>query len=207
MKPVRRSRERTQRAPHTRGMWLGFLINKSLNSIEKRGAEPSGLLHTVAWADDTVWLGGSQEDAAAIAGALPAAEDGVALGSNVSKMHVLRTWMEGQRIRYGAPSVWMNGVRLPVPSESAYIRSLGRHYGRLLFRQCEWLGGFLQGTVNKQSQVKSMGRSRTPVCLSTPEDKDRQTLSSVPRTKGREEPLVFTPPDGYFILIGRDRQT
>ena len=49
----------------------------------------------------------------------------MALGSDVSKMHVLRTWMEGQQI--GSPLVWMNGVRLPVPSESAYIRSLGRH--------------------------------------------------------------------------------
>ena len=66
---------------------------------------PAGLLHSLAWADDTVWLGGSREDAAAFAGALPGAEDAVALGSNVSKMHVLRTWMEGQRIRYGAPSV------------------------------------------------------------------------------------------------------
>ena len=74
-----------------------------------------------------MWLGGSKEDADAIAGALPAAEDAVALESDVSKMHVLRTWMEGQRVRYGAPSVWMNGVRLPVPSESEYIRSLGRH--------------------------------------------------------------------------------
>ena len=35
--------------------------------------------------------------------------------------------MEGQRVRYGAPSVWMNGVRLPVPSESECICSLGRH--------------------------------------------------------------------------------
>ena len=37
-----------------------------------------------------MWLGGSPEDAAAIAGALPAAEDAAALGSDVSKMHVLR---------------------------------------------------------------------------------------------------------------------
>ena len=87
---------------------------------------PAGLLHSLALADDTVWLGGSSEDASAIAGALPAAEDAVALGSDVSKMHVLRTWMEGQRIRYGVLSVWMNGVRLPV-LESEYIRSLGRH--------------------------------------------------------------------------------
>ena len=50
----------------------------------------------------------------------------MALGSDVFKMHVLRTWMEGQKIRYGVPSVWMNGVRLPVPSETEYIRSLGR---------------------------------------------------------------------------------
>ena len=88
---------------------------------------PAGLLHSLAWADDTVWLGGSPEDVCAIAGALPAAEDAVALGSIVSKMHVLRTWMDGQRVRYGVPSVLMNGVRLPVPSEKDYIRSLGRH--------------------------------------------------------------------------------
>ena len=88
---------------------------------------PPGVLHTLAWADDTVWLGGSPEDAAAIARALPTAEDAVAQGSDVSKMHVLRTWMEGQRVRYGVPSVLMNRVRLPVPSETEYIRSLGRH--------------------------------------------------------------------------------
>ena len=91
---------------------------------------PAGLLHSVAWADHAVWLGGSKEDADAIARALPAAEDAVALGSDVSKMHVLRTWMGGRRIWYGAPSVWMNRVRLPVPSEPSepeYIRSLGRH--------------------------------------------------------------------------------
>ena len=52
---------------------------------------PAGLLHSLAWADDTVWLGGSPEDASAIARALPAAEDAMALGSDVSKMHVLRT--------------------------------------------------------------------------------------------------------------------
>ena len=88
---------------------------------------PAGLLHSLAWADDTVWLGGSPEDVSAIAKALPAAEDAVALGSDVSKMHVLRTWMDGQRVRYGVPSVLMNGVRLPVPTEKDYIRSLGRH--------------------------------------------------------------------------------
>ena len=88
---------------------------------------PARLLHSLDCADDTVWLGSSPDDAAAIAGALPAAEDAVALGSNVSKMHMLRTWMEGQRIRYRAPSNWMNGFRLPVPSETTYIRSLGWH--------------------------------------------------------------------------------
>ena len=88
---------------------------------------PAGLLHSVAWADNTVWLGGSPEDVSAIARALPAAEDALALGSDVSKMHVLRTWMDGQRVRYGVPSVLMNGVRLPVPTENYYIRSLGRH--------------------------------------------------------------------------------
>ena len=72
-------------------------------------------------------LGGSPEDVSAIARALPATEDAVALGSDVSKMHVLRTWMEGQRVWYGVPSVLMNGVRLPVPSETEYVRSLGRH--------------------------------------------------------------------------------
>ena len=51
----------------------------------------------------------------------------MALGSDVSKMHVLRTWMEGRRIRYGVPSVWMNRVRLSVPSDRAYTCSLGRH--------------------------------------------------------------------------------
>ena len=45
----------------------------------------------------------------------------------MSKMHMLRIWMEGQRVRYGVPWVWMNGVRLPVLSESEYIRSLARH--------------------------------------------------------------------------------
>ena len=88
---------------------------------------PAGLLHSLAWADNTVWLGGTSKDAFPIAGGLPAAEDAVALGSDVSKMHLLRTWMEGHRIRYGVPSVLMNGVRLPVPSESEYVRSLGRH--------------------------------------------------------------------------------
>ena len=86
----------------------------------------AGLLHSLAWANDTVWLGVSPEDASAIARALPAAEDAVALGSDVSEMHVLRTWMEGQRVRYGDPSVLMNGVRLPVPSEMEYVRSLAR---------------------------------------------------------------------------------
>ena len=35
--------------------------------------------------------------------------------------------LEGQRIRYGRPSVWMNGVQLPVPLEADYARSLGQH--------------------------------------------------------------------------------
>ena len=52
-----------------------------------------------------------------------------------------------------------------------------------------------------------MGRSRTLVRLSTPEDKDRRTLSSVPRTMEVEESLIFTPSDEYFFLIGRDRET
>ena len=77
----------------------------------------AGLLHSVAWADETVWLSGSPEDMFAIARALPAAEDAVALGPDVSKMHVLRTWMEGQQLRYGVPSVLMKGVQLPVLSE------------------------------------------------------------------------------------------
>ena len=99
------------------------MVSKAYRGVLTR----AGLLHSLAWADDTVWLGGSREDASAIAQALPAAEDAVALGSDVSKMHVLRTWMEGQRVRYGVSSVLMNGVRLPVPSETEYIRSLGRH--------------------------------------------------------------------------------
>ena len=52
-----------------------------------------------------------------------------------------------------------------------------------------------------------MGRSRTLVRLSTPENKDRQTLSSVPRTMGGEESLIFAPSDKYFMLMGRDRET
>ena len=79
---------------------------------------PAGLLPSLAWADDTVWLGGSPEDVSAIARALPATECAVALGPDLSKMHVLRTWMEGQRVRYGVPSVLMKEVRLPVPSEA-----------------------------------------------------------------------------------------
>ena len=71
----------------------------------------AGLLHSLAWADDTVWLGGSSEDASAIARAFPVAEDAVALGSDVSKMHVLHTWLEGQRLQHGVPSTWMNRVR------------------------------------------------------------------------------------------------
>ena len=59
----------------------------------------AGLLHILAWADDTVWWDGTLEDVSAIAGALPAVEDAGALGSDISKMHVLRTWMEGQQIR------------------------------------------------------------------------------------------------------------
>ena len=51
----------------------------------------------------------------------------MALGSDVAKMHVLRTGSEGQRVWYGRPSVWMNRVELPVPSEADYVRSLGRH--------------------------------------------------------------------------------
>ena len=86
---------------------------------------PAGRLPSLAWANETVWLGGSAEDASAIATALPAAEDAVALGCDLSKMHVLRTWMEGQRVRYGYPSVLINEVGLPVPSERKYIRSLG----------------------------------------------------------------------------------
>ena len=46
---------------------------------------PAGLLHSLSWADDMVWLGRSREDTAAIAGALPATEDAVALGSEVSR--------------------------------------------------------------------------------------------------------------------------
>ena len=45
----------------------------------------------------------------------------------VPAQHVLRIWMEGQQVRYGAPSVWRNGVGLRVPPESEYIRSVGRH--------------------------------------------------------------------------------
>ena len=88
---------------------------------------PGVLLHSLACADDTVLLGGSPEDVSAIARALPAAKDAMALGSDVSGMHVLRTWMYGQRVRYGVPSVLMNRVRLPVPTEKDYICSLGRH--------------------------------------------------------------------------------
>ena len=71
---------------------------------------PAALLQSSAWANDRVWLGRSPEDASAIAKALPAAEDAVALGSDVSKMHVLRTWMEGERVRYGVPTMRMNRV-------------------------------------------------------------------------------------------------
>ena len=92
-----------------------------------RGAHPSGPSAQSGLGDDTVRLGRSLEDVSAITKALPAAEDAVALGSDVSKMHGLRTWMEGQRVRYGVPLVVMNGVRLPVPSEAEYVRSLGRH--------------------------------------------------------------------------------
>ena len=49
------------------------------------------------------------------------------LGSDVAKMHVLRTWLEGQWVCYGRPSIWMNGVQVPVTSETDHIRSLGRH--------------------------------------------------------------------------------
>ena len=55
----------------------------------------TGLLHTLPWADDTIWLGRSQEDADAIAKAVPLTEDAMALGSDVAKMDVLCTWMEG----------------------------------------------------------------------------------------------------------------
>ena len=106
---------------------MGEVWAKMVSKAYPGVLKPAGLLHSLAWADDTVWLGGCSEDVSAIAKALPAAEDAVALGSDVSKMHVLRTWMEGQRVRYGVPLVWMNGVRLPVPSEPEYIRSLGRH--------------------------------------------------------------------------------
>ena len=87
----------------------------------------AGLLQSSALADDTVWLRGSPEDAFPIARALPTAEEALAMGSDVSKMRVLRTWMDGQRVPYRVPSVLMTGVRLPVPSETEYIRTLGQH--------------------------------------------------------------------------------
>ena len=74
---------------------MGEVRARMVSKAYPRVHTPAGLLHILAWADDTVWLGGSPEDASAIARALPAAEDAVALGSDVSKMHVLRTWMEG----------------------------------------------------------------------------------------------------------------
>ena len=43
-----------------------------------------------------------------------------------------------------------------------------------------------------------MGRSTTLVRLSTPEDKDRQTLSSVSRTMGGEESAHRMKPDMVF---------
>ena len=49
---------------------------------------PAGLLRSLAWADDAVWPGSPRGCAAAVVGALPAAEDAQALGSDVSKMHV-----------------------------------------------------------------------------------------------------------------------
>ena len=70
---------------------MGEVRARMVSKAYHRVRTPAGLLHSVAWADDTVWLGGSKEDADAIAGALPAVEDAVVLGSDVSKMHVLRT--------------------------------------------------------------------------------------------------------------------
>ena len=95
---------------------MGQVRAKMVSKAYPGVPRPAGLLHSLASADDTVRLAGSSEDTSAIARALPAAEDAVALGSDVSKMHVLHTWMEGQRVRYGTPSVWMNGVRLPLPA-------------------------------------------------------------------------------------------
>ena len=106
---------------------MGEVRVKVVSRAYPRVRTPDRLLHSVAWADDTVWLGGTAADATAIAKALPEAEDTAAVGSDVAKMHVPRMWAEGQRIRYGTPSILMNGGQLSVPSETDYIRSLGRH--------------------------------------------------------------------------------
>ena len=50
----------------------------------------------------------------------------MALGSNVAKMHLLWTWMEGQQVCQGVLSVWMNGIQMPVYAEPEYVRLLGR---------------------------------------------------------------------------------
>ena len=106
---------------------MGEVRLKVVSRAYPRVLTPAGLLHSVAWADDTVWLGGTPADVTAIAKALPEAEDTVPLGSDVVNMHVLWTWWEDQHIRYGRPFVWMNGVQLPVPVGKEHIRLVGRH--------------------------------------------------------------------------------
>ena len=54
---------------------MGEVLVKVVTRAYPGVQTPSGLLHSVAWADDTAWLGGSQEDAEAIARALPSADD------------------------------------------------------------------------------------------------------------------------------------
>ena len=88
---------------------------------------PAGLLHDVAWADDTISPPGSWVDAVEIAAVVVLAEDTVALGSKVANMHFLCTRMEGHRVRREVPSMWIKGVWVLVPATIEYVRSLGCH--------------------------------------------------------------------------------
>ena len=45
----------------------------------------------------------------------------------MAKMHVLGTWIEGQRLGCREPSIWMNGLRKAVHAETEYVRSSRCH--------------------------------------------------------------------------------
>ena len=49
------------------------------------------------------------------------------LSSDVAKRHALWTCIDGQRVRQGRPSAWMNGAETALPAGTKYVPLLACH--------------------------------------------------------------------------------